>query len=58
MLTKCLLRPNSVMNVLRAILTDIGAVSSTHVSLESDWRKCDVVARILSTTPKVGYHLG
>jgi hypothetical protein len=51
MLTKCLLRPNSVINVIRAVLDDIDAVS-TKVTLASDWHKCDVVARILASCPR------
>lgn len=50
MLTKCLLRPNSVMNVVRAVLTEINAVST--VTLASDWKKCDIVAKILAQCPK------
>lgn len=49
--TKCLLRPNSLLNFIRAILTDIDAVSS--VNLSSDWRKCDMLAEILVQLPKV-----
>jgi hypothetical protein len=50
MLTSCLLRPNSVMNVVRAILNEMDAVS--NVSLESDWKKCNLVAQILSHCPR------
>lgn len=50
LLTKCLLRPNSVMNVIRAVLTEINAVST--VTLASDWKKCDIVAKILAQCPK------
>jgi hypothetical protein len=50
MLTKCLLRPNSVMNVIRAVLSEIDAVAD--VSLASDWKKCDIVAKILAQCPK------
>lgn len=50
LLTKCLLRPNSVMNVIRAVLTEIDAVST--VSLASDWKKCDIVAKIIAMCPK------
>lgn len=43
------------MNFVRAILTDMGAVSSGSVDLASDWRKCDVVARVLVQLPKVKF---
>ncbi len=50
LLTKCLLRPNSVMNVIRSVLNEMDAVA--NVSLASDWKKCDVVARIIAQCPK------
>ena len=50
MLTYCLIRPNSVMNVVRAVLNEMDAVS--NVTLESDWKKCDIVAQILCQCPK------
>ncbi len=50
MLTKCLLRPSSVMSVIRAVLTDMNALST--VELASDWKKCDIVARILAQCPR------
>ncbi|CAF0924975.1 unnamed protein product [Brachionus calyciflorus] len=50
LLTKCLLKPNSVMNVIRAVLTEMNAVST--VSVASDWKKCDIVAKILAQCPR------
>lgn len=50
MLTYCLIRPNSVMNVVRAVLNEMDAVS--NVTLESDWKKCDIVAQILCQCPR------
>lgn len=50
MLTGCLLRPNSVMNVVRAVLNEVDAVA--NVSLASDWKKCDVIAKIIAQCPK------
>ena len=50
LLTKCLLRPNSVMNVIRAVLNDINAVS--NVTVASDWKKCDLIAQIVAQCPK------
>ena len=37
LLTKCLMRPNSVMNVTRAVLNQINALND--VTLASDWKK-------------------
>ena len=37
LLTQCLMRPNSVLNVIRAVLNEIDAVS--NVTLASDWKK-------------------
>lgn len=50
LLTACLLRPNSVMNVIRAVLTNMDAVSD-RVELASDWKKCDLVAKIIAQCP-------
>ncbi len=50
MLTSCLLRPNSVLNVVRAVLNEMDAVS--NVTLESDWKKCDLIAQILCQCPR------
>ena len=49
-LTKGLLRETSVMNVMRAVLNEINAVSD--VTLASDWKKCDLVAKIIAQCPK------
>lgn len=51
MLTSCLIRPNSVMNVVRAVLKEIDAVSAS-ATLESDWKKCDLVAQIICQCPR------
>jgi hypothetical protein len=37
LLTQCLMKPNSVLNVIRAVLNEIDAVS--NVTLASDWKK-------------------
>ncbi len=50
LLTNCLLRPNSVISVIRAVLTELNALST--VELASDWKKCDIVARILTQCPR------
>jgi hypothetical protein len=49
LLTRCLLRPNSVLNVVKAILNEMSAVS--NVSIESDWKKCVLVAQIVARCP-------
>ena len=50
LLTKCVLRPNSVINLIKAILEEID-IDKTVESV-NDWKKCDVVARILTKCPK------
>ena len=50
LLTKCVLRPNSVVNLIKAILEEID-VNKT-VESANDWKKCDLVARILTKCPK------
>jgi hypothetical protein len=43
LLTQCLMKPNSVLNVIRAVLNEIDAVS--NVTLASDWKKvCELVS--------------
>ena len=50
LLTQCLLRPHSLMNVIKAVLSEVDAVAS--VAVASDWKKCDVVARIVAQCPR------
>ncbi len=38
------------MNVVRAVLNEVDAVA--NVSLASDWKKCDVIARIVAQCPR------
>ena len=50
LLTKCVLRPNSVVNIIKAVLEEID-IDKTAESA-NDWKKCDLVARILAKRPQ------
>lgn len=45
LLTNALMRPNSVLNVIKAVLEEINGFTT-------DWKKCDAVAQILVQRPK------
>ena len=50
LLTQCVLRPHSVVTLIKAILEEIDAEKT--IESANDWKKCDLVARILTKCPK------
>jgi hypothetical protein len=50
LLTKSVLRPNSVVNTIKAILEEIDVNKTTESA--NDWKKCDLIARILTKCPR------